>query len=155
MVIYVNLLSEFLVVRKSSCIYCLMLRVYNKQTQRQQTELIIDTGEVHLLDLVVSIYYGQGCLKRFFPDWSSTTWNISKISDNIDICDLHIFRGNKYYYGYFGKFSLILRKSASEMGIISISILLLIFEIFLVEELQSKKALSDNPGHNQWDKTGI
>ena len=44
-----------------------MLRMYNKQTQRQQTELIIDTGEVHLLDLVVSIYYGQGCLKRFFP----------------------------------------------------------------------------------------
>ena len=67
MVIYVNLLSEFLVVRKSSCIYCLMLLVYNKQTKRQQTELIIDTGKVHLLDLVVSICYGQGCLKRFFP----------------------------------------------------------------------------------------
>ena len=121
--------------------------MYSKQTQRQQTELSINTGKVHLLNLVVSIYYGQGCLRRVFSI-EALLLQISRKYVIILIYAFYRFLGElSVIMGILGKISLFLKKSVSEMGKPHISILSLIFDIFVVVELQSKKPVSDNPGH--------
>ena len=92
------------------------------------------------------IIYGQGCLRRVFSI-EALLLQISRKYVIILIYAFYRFLGElSVIMGILGKISLFLKKSVSEMGKPHISILSHIFEIFVVE-LQSKKPVSDNPGH--------